>query len=206
MNERQRGGISYTDTGDPGEPVVVLLRGGAESAPWADLIAMLSPWMRVIVPEPPAEVPPEDHARRVRALLEDLGVSRWAIVGEGEGGPVAQRLALDGAVDAMILLSSSALEDADEALASLGIPVLAVYGEEDANLPATALAERFAEVLPMASVAVLPARGHALLEEAPETVAPLVFQWLRSQYLKVAHAHEGGPVVVTLGRRPPEDA
>jgi hypothetical protein len=51
----------------------------------------------------------------------------------------------------------------------------------------------------------LPGCGHFLLEDAPETVAPLMFQWLRSQYLGISHGHEEGPVTVTLGRRPPED-
>jgi len=59
-------------------------------------------------------------------------------------------------------------------------------------------------VLPRASVALLPGCGHFLLEDATETVAPLMFQWLRSQYLKVEHRHEpAGPVTVYLGRRPP---
>lgn len=89
-------------------------------------------------------------------------------------------------------------------LAGLDIPALVLWGEDDAFLPVD-LAERLGEALPRAAVALLPGCGHFLLEDAPETVAPLVFQWLRSQYLGITHAHEEGPVAVTLGRRPPED-
>ena len=96
------------------------------------------------------------------------------------------------------------LVDIGPRLAELEIPALVLWGEDDAFLPAE-LAERLGEALPRAAVALLPGCGHFLLEDAPETVAPLIFQWLRSQYLGISHAHEEGPVTVTLGRRPPED-
>ena len=74
------------------------------------------------------------------------------------------------------------------------------------KLPAE-LAERLGDALPWSSVALLPGCGHFLLEDAPETVGPLIVQWLRTRYLQLpqAHAHEGGAVTVELGRRPPED-
>ena len=87
-------------------------------------------------------------------------------------------------------------------LGGLDLPALVLWGEDDAYLDVR-LAERLGEALPRAAVAVLPGCGHFLLEDAPDTVVPLVFQWLRSQYLKHEHRHEpGGPVVVSLGRRP----
>ena len=201
------GELAYTDEGDPEDPPIVLLHGAAGSEdPWRDVRSMISPWARVIAPQPggDADAPPRELADRVRDLLERLGVLRFAVAGEGAGGRVAQLLALQGGVDALVLIGSPALDDADDALALLQIPVIVVLGEDDPELPATALAERLAEVLPMGSVALLPGRGHALFDEAPETVAPLVFQWLRSRYLKVAHSHESGPVVVELGRPTPE--
>jgi len=200
------GEIAYSDQGDPEDPPIVLLHGStASEGPWHDVRSMLSPWARVIAPQPrgDADASPRELADRVRDLLERLGVLRFAVAGEGDGGRVAQLLALDGGVDAMVLIGSPSLDDPD-ALSALEIPVLVALGEDDPELPATALAERFAEVLSMGSVALLPGRGHALFDEAPETVVPLVFQWLRSRYLKVSHAHEGGPVVVELGRRPRE--
>jgi pimeloyl-ACP methyl ester carboxylesterase len=91
-------------------------------------------------------------------------------------------------------------------LAELEIPAFVLWGEDDAFLPAE-LAERLGDALPWASVALLPGCGHFLLEDAPETVAPLIVQWLRTQYLRLpqAHAHDEGAVTVELGRRPPED-
>jgi len=201
-------GLAYRDEGDPEDPAVVLLHGPeGDDDPWAEVATLLSPWMRVISVGSIGDVDatPREDAVRVQALLRVLRVTRYAVAGEGAGGPVAQVLALDGAAEAMVLVGSPWLEGADGSLGSLEVPALVVYGEDDPTLPATALAERFAEILPMASVAMLPGRGNALLREAPETVVPLVFQWLRSRYLKVPHAHDGGPVVVELGRRPPED-
>lgn len=93
-------------------------------------------------------------------------------------------------------------EDSASQLSAMEMPVLVLWGEEDALVEA-AVAERLGDVLPWASVALLPGCGHLLLEDAPETVAPLIFQWLRSRYLKVEHHHEPGPVAVYLGRRPP---
>lgn len=200
---RHAGELTHVDAGDPEDPPIVLLHGSGED-PWRDVRPMLSPWMRVIAPTLRADASAAESAESIRRLLEGLGVGRFAVGGEGAGGRVAQLLALGGGVDAMVLISSPPLDHAD-ALSALGIPVLVVYGEDDRSLPATTLAERFADLLPMASVALLPGRGHALLEEAPGTVAPLVFQWLRSRYLKVEHSHEAGPVVVQLGRRPEEE-
>ena len=220
------------------------------------------------------------QAADVRSLLEALGIERFAVVGHGRGGGVAQLLALQGGVEALVLIDSIAfdawpspqilelrsrlgdvngdfihswfdtffdtgmahrerLSDADlqeyrrpfergdgvqrfarivsgfdgeglvglePRLAELEIPAFVLWGEDDAFLPA-ALAERLGDALPWASIALLPGCGHFLLEDAPETVAPLIVQWLRTQYLRLpqAHAHDEGAVTVELGRRPPQD-
>ena len=283
------GELAVVDAGDPEAPPVVLLSGGlTHSYIWRQLVPLLSPWMRVIAPdllgagdsESPAgaDLGLAAHAGSVRALLGELGVERFAIAGHGRGGGVAQLVAVETDVAALILIDSVAfaawpsktilemregLDDVDGAfvrswfetlfergmghrerlsdadldeflrpfegpdglerfvrvatdldgrglvgieprLAELEIPALVLWGEDDAFLPAE-LAERLGEALPRAAVALLPGCGHFLLEDAPETVAPLVFQWLRSQYLGISHAHEEGPVTVPLGRRPPQD-
>jgi pimeloyl-ACP methyl ester carboxylesterase len=283
------GELAVVDAGNPEAPPVVLLSGGLTSSyVWRQLVPLLSPWMRVIAPdllgagesESPAraDLGLAAHAETVRALLGELAVERFALAGHGRGGGVAQLVAVEGDVAALILIDSVAfdawpsrtildmrerlgevddafvrewfetlfergmghrerLSDADldefrrpfegpdglerfvrvatdldgrglvgiEArLAELEIPALVLWGEDDAFLPAE-LAERLGEILPRAAVALLPGCGHFLLEDAPETVAPLVFQWLRSQYLGISHAHEEGPVTVSLGRRPPEE-
>ncbi len=195
-------GLAYREEGDPADPVLVLLHDGTEEAdPWHELLPTLSTWMRVVAPRGEGADDPEALAERVRRLLDHLGVDRIAVLAEGAAGTVAQRLALDARVAALVLLAPPAVE---EGLAGREIPALVVYGEDDRTLRATELAERFAEALSMGSVALLPGRGHAVLEEAPETVGPLVFRWLRSAFLGAPHTHEAGPVVLELGR-PPEE-
>jgi 2-hydroxymuconate-semialdehyde hydrolase len=87
-------------------------------------------------------------------------------------------------------------------LAKLEVPVLILWGEEDPFLPVE-LAERLGEALPGSTTGLLPGCSHFLPEDAPQTVGPLVYEYLRSQYLRDTHAHpEGGPVPVFLERPP----
>lgn len=285
------GELAIVEAGGPDAPPVVLLSGGFTSSYlWRGLIPLLSPWMRVIAPdllgsgdsESPegADLRLPAQAVNVRSLLEALDIERAAVVGHGRGGGVAQLLAVEGGVDALVLIDPiafdawpsariadlrSRLGDVDEAfvrswfetffdvgmghrerlseadleeyrrpfeendgverfvrvaaafdgqglidleprLAELEIAAFILWGEDDAFLPAH-LAERLGDALPWASVALLPGCGHFLLEDAPETVAPLIVQWLRTQYLRLppAHAHAEGAVTVELGRHPPGD-
>jgi pimeloyl-ACP methyl ester carboxylesterase len=101
-------------------------------------------------------------------------------------------------------LDGRGLVGLERRLAELQIPALVLWGEEDRFLPVE-LAERLGDALPMATVALLPGCGHLLLDDAPETVAPLVFQYLRSRYLGTPHTHDDGVVTVQLGRPPQED-
>ncbi|MGH2526353.1 MAG: alpha/beta fold hydrolase [Actinomycetota bacterium] len=282
------GEFALVDEGDPEAPPVVLLSGGITSSyAWRRLIPLLSPFMHVIAPDllgsgdseaaDGADLRLPSHADHVRALLRALGVERFAVVGHGHGGGVAQLLALDGNVDALVLIDAIAfdawpaqrvrelntqldqldaedvetwlsemldagtkraqlttadvheyvrpfagpgglerfrrviasfdgdgLTDLEPRFAGLEIPVFIVWGEDDTFvMPENA--ERLADVLPWSSVALLPGCGHFLLEDAADTVAPLIFKWFQRQYLKVEHRHEAdaGPVVVSLGRRPP---
>lgn len=129
-----------------------------------------------------------------RLTADDLAEYRRPFEGErGDAAFVRWLLALDG--------EGLAGREAD--LERLEIPALVLWGEDDVFHP-PAHAERVGDALPMASIALLPGCGHFLLEDAPETVAPLVFEYLRSRYLGAPHAHETGPVTVELGLRPPE--
>jgi 2-hydroxymuconate-semialdehyde hydrolase len=277
------GELAYADMGEG--PAAVLLHGHPTSSVlWRDLGPALSIGMRVIVPDllgygesekPTPGLSLAEQAASVRALLTKLGVERFAAVGHGLGGGVAQRLAFDGGVDALILIDSVAfdawpspatrelqanpppgtpeaaetlvrewlahavrkraftadeleayvrpwrddpaalpralqaldgrgLEGSAPTLAALEAPVLVVWGEDDPFLPA-ALAERLGEALPGSMVALLPGCGHLVMEDAPDTVAGLVHQFLRRQYLREEHHHaHDGPVRVFLQR--PSDA
>jgi pimeloyl-ACP methyl ester carboxylesterase len=276
------GELAYVEAGQG--PAVVLLHGFPTSSfLWRDLLPVLSIGMRVVAPdllgygdsERPggADLSLVAQAGYVRELTEALGIDRFAAVGHGLGGGVAQRLALDGGVDALVLIDSYAfdqwpsagarevadlpadsspeevdallrgwvedtlmkraftpdeiegyvrpwrgdagalvraitaldgrgLEDAEKGLSDLAGPTFVIWGEDDPYQPA-ALAERLGEALPGSMVALLPGCGHLVTEEAPDTVAGLVSQFLRRQYLKEEHRHaHDGPVRVYLERPP----
>lgn len=265
------GEMAYVDEGEG--PAVVLLHGFPTSAHlWRNLVPLLAPRARVIAPDllgygdsaKPEGVPLDlrAQARYVRELLGGLGVDRVAAVGHGVGGGVAQRLAAEGGVEALVLLDSpcldampveglrvvggaQAVDDAaaatrlverafdvgmghrgrlaeedlaefarpwrsdpgallraaralagegpaglEDGLRDRGIPAFVVWGEDDPFHP-VALAERLGEALPGSTVALLPGCSHFVLEDAPETVAPMVAEFLRVRYLG-AGVHAGG--------------
>ncbi|HEY6568139.1 MAG TPA: alpha/beta hydrolase [Actinomycetota bacterium] len=114
------GELAYLDEGDG--PVVLLLHGfPTSSALWREFVPLLAGRFRVIAPDLmgsgdslPAEGSSLDlaaHAAAIRSLLTHLDVDRFAAVGHGEGGGVAQLLALDGSgVDALVLIDSVAFD------------------------------------------------------------------------------------------------
>jgi pimeloyl-ACP methyl ester carboxylesterase len=80
----------------------------------------------------------------------------------------------------------------------LDLPILLVWGEDDPWLPPS-LGERLQEELGDAALALLPGCSHFALEDAPETVTPIVFEYLRLRYLGEGHAHAPAAVPVDLG-------
>jgi 2-hydroxymuconate-semialdehyde hydrolase len=114
------GELAYVDEGD-GPPVVLLHGFPTFSHLWRDLVPMLAPRFRVIAPDLlgyGASSKPEDaasltvpaQAEHVRTLLRRLDVPEYAVAGHDIGGGVAQLLALDGAVDVLVLLDSIAFD------------------------------------------------------------------------------------------------
>lgn len=132
-----------------------------------------------------------------RLLPEDLElfVEPWR---EDPGALLRAARALDG-----MGLAGAAARIREQA-----IPVLVLWGEEDPWLPAS-LAERLQDEIGEAAVALLPGCSHFVLEDAPETVAPIVFEFLRLRYLGESHGHGPPPTPVDLGvsfERPQEPA
>lgn len=108
-----------------------------------------------------AELPEEDmeeYLRPWRGEAPALGRTFRAVNGEGLAG-------------------------SEEALGALEMPVFVLWGEED-PYQGPENAERLSEVMPRATVATLPGVSHYLTEDAPETVGPLISQWLRAVYLE----------------------
>lgn len=100
------------------------------------------------------------------------------------------------------------LAGTEQQLKALDIPTLVLWGEDDPYQPPE-LAERLWDLLPDASIALLPGCSHYVTQDAAETVLPLILQFLRKRYLGEeghGHEHQAGPVTVDLGvsfDRPP---
>jgi pimeloyl-ACP methyl ester carboxylesterase len=281
--------MAFIEEGDLEDPAVVFLHGFPTSSfLWREFVPLFAPWTHVIAPDllgcgssgmpEEGELHIRAQAGYIRELLAGLGVDGFAIVAHGHGGGIAQLLAVEGGVEAMVLVDSIAfdawpsettkamqrlapgewredvvrealdaflhqamakperrtddLRDAyvapfsgqegvraffrgidaadglgllgrEDELATLSCPTLILWGEEDPYLPVE-VAERLNDAIPTSSLAVLPGCSYLLPEDAPETIAPLAFDYLRSKYLGRSHSHgEPGAVPISLERRPP---
>jgi len=284
------GEIAYVEEGDADSPAVVFLHGFPTSSfLWREFVPLFAPWTHVVAPDllgcgdsgrpEDAELHIRAQAGYVRELLTQLGIDRFAAVGHGHGGGIAQLLALEGGVEAMVLIDSVAFDawpgeatrrlqrlpeheqtedvvrtafDAflgeamayperltdevraeylrpflgergvraffrgigaadglglagrEEDLGKLACPTLILWGEDDPYFPAE-VAERLNDAILTSSLALLPSCSHLLPEDAPETIGPLMFDYLRSRYLGRPHLHgEPGAVPISLERRPPD--
>jgi 2-hydroxymuconate-semialdehyde hydrolase len=278
------GELAYVDTGE-GLPVLLLHGFPLSSHVWRDVIPLLSSRFRVIAPDllgagdsdmratAPLGIGPQ--AGYVRELLDGIGIGSVAAVGHASGGGVAQLLALDGGVDAMVLIDTLAFDgwpgsatrsvqrtpperevaelveieirawlrqgmgDPDRLpeaaikeyvrpyrsaegvrtffrgaraldgngltgheaeMADWTFPVLILWGEDDPFL-SWRLGERLNEAIPSSTLGLLPGCGHHLVEDAIETVGPMIHEYLRARYEGAPHGHEG-VVMLQLERRP----
>jgi 2-hydroxymuconate-semialdehyde hydrolase len=99
-------------------------------------------------------------------------------------------------------IEGQGLAGRDQELAELDAPALILWGEDDPFLPVE-LAERLGDLLPGSTTGLLPGCSHFVTEDAPQTVGPLIYEYLRSRYLHDVHEHEpSGPVPVFLERPP----
>lgn len=108
------GELAYLDVGEG--PAVVLLHGFPQSSfAWRDLAGLLAGRFRVIAPDllgagdsdkpDDAQLDIRAQSRYVRELLAGLGIDRFGVVGAGHGGGIAQLIAVDGGVEALVLLN-----------------------------------------------------------------------------------------------------
>ena len=181
-------------------PILLLLHDRDRTAQaWREFVPLFEARFQVLAPDLPAGAE-LDH---VRGLLDG---SRCAVIGHGAGGALAQTLALEGRVEAMVLLDAPRASGVtDDDLAAFDFPVLLLWGEDDEQVP-VAIAESLNEAIPTSTLGLVPGCGHDLLAEAAPTVAPLIFEYLRARYLKAPHGHDhahDGIVRIQLERRPP---
>jgi pimeloyl-ACP methyl ester carboxylesterase len=131
----------------------------------------------------PDRLPPDDVEAYVRAWSGPDGVaSFFRFVRQIDGTGLAGR-------------------EAD--LGRLEIPVLIFWGERDPFYP-SAIGERLNEAIPTSTLGLLPGCGHFLMDEAPETLVPMIFEYLRARFLHAPHGHGvEGIVTIQLERKPP---
>ena len=186
-------------------PIVLLLHDeGRLADQWREFIPLLEARFRVVAPD----LPSGDVGTRLDHVRAAIDGERCGVVGHGTGGSLAQSLAADGGVDAMVLLDAPRAEDVgDDDLASFEFPVLLLWGEDDAVVPVS-IAEELNDAIPTSTLGVLPGCGHELTDDAATTIAPMILEYLRARYLKQSHSHEtghghDGVVRIQLERRPP---
>ena len=178
------------DEGD-GPPVVLLHGRGGSAGAWRELVPLLATRCRVVIPDEPQDP---------RAELQEI--DRFAVVGEREGADLALDLCLESDhADALVLLTPTRAGLRD-ALGAVEIPVLIFAGEDDPETP-TAVAEALNDAIPTSTLGLLPGAGHHLVEEAPATIFPMIYEYLRARYLKAPHGHGAeGIVTIQLERKP----
>jgi pimeloyl-ACP methyl ester carboxylesterase len=190
-------------------PLLLLLHDeGRSSDQWREFVPLLESRFRVIAPD----LPRGDERAAIDLVRRSLGGERCGVIGHGTGGSLAQTLAAEGGVEAMVLLDAprSAAAD-DRVLASFDFPVLLLWGEDDAVVPVS-VAEELNDAIATSTLGLLPDRGHDITDEAAATIAPMILEYLRARYLKASHDHgphhdpghaHDGVVRIQLERRPP---
>jgi pimeloyl-ACP methyl ester carboxylesterase len=181
-------------------PLLLLLHDrGAAPDRWRDLALLFEERFRVRVPD----LARADGIDAVRAILDG---ERCGVVGHGAGGALAQALAAEGRVEAMVLIDAPRAPGVDDAtLASFDFPVLLLWGEEDDVVPLE-VAEELNDAIPTSTLGVVPGCGHDLPAEAGATIGPMILEYLRARYLRAPHGHDhahDGIVRIQLERRPP---
>jgi pimeloyl-ACP methyl ester carboxylesterase len=184
-------------------PLLLFLHDERRSAEqWREFVPLFESRFRVIAPD----LPDGDIGAQGAHVRGSVGEERFGVVGHGTGGKLAQVLARDGGVDAMVLLDAPRADGiTDEELGGFGFPVLLLWGEADDAVP-VAVAEELNDAIPTSTLGILPGCGHELTDEAAATIAPMIYEYLRARYLKASHSHDDGHegvVRIQLERRPP---
>lgn len=121
------GHLHYVDEGPRSAPALLLVHGTPTwSFEYRHAIRALSEKWRVIavdhmgfgLSERPKNFSyrPEDHAKNLRAFVDELKLERFSLVAHDFGGPIALPLALDGRVDKLVVFNTWMWKFDDEAM------------------------------------------------------------------------------------------
>jgi pimeloyl-ACP methyl ester carboxylesterase len=99
-------------------------------------------------------------------------------------------------------LDGLGLKQLERSMTAWDLPTLILWGEDDPFHPVD-IAERLNAAIPSSALGLVPGCGHFLPDEAPETIFPIISEYLRANYLRIPHGHQpAGPVLVPLGAVP----
>jgi pimeloyl-ACP methyl ester carboxylesterase len=99
-------------------------------------------------------------------------------------------------------LDGLGLKQLEPSMTAWDLPTLILWGEDDPFHPVD-IAERLNAAIPSSALGLVPGCGHFLPDEAPETIFPIISEYLRANYLRIPHGHQpAGPVLVPLGAVP----
>jgi 2-hydroxymuconate-semialdehyde hydrolase len=116
--------------------------------------------------------------------------------------PWAPPAPVDGLFRFARSLDGLGLKPLERPMAAWELPTLILWGEDDPFHPVD-IAERLNAAIPSSALGLVPESGHFLPDEAPETIFPIIAEYLRANYLRIPHAaHATGPVLVPLGAMP----
>jgi len=102
-------------------------------------------------------------------------------------------------------LDGRGLSGREAELGAVAAPTLILWGEDDPVYP-PAVGERLNDAMPSSTLGLLPGCGHYLVEEAADTLGPMISEYLRARYAHAPHGHadpNAGIVMLQLERRPP---
>lgn len=141
----------------------------------------------------------DGFARQVLEVTFDLGMGHRHRLADEDLEAYVRPWAADPAAlhRAAMGIDGVGLDGTEDRLSRLDARALILWGEDDPFLPPE-LAERLGEALPGSTVGVLPGCSHFLTEDAPETVVPLIADYLRIHHLGAGHGH-AGPQLLELG-------
>jgi len=96
-------------------------------------------------------------------------------------------------------LDGLGLRELEVQMRTWDLPTLILWGEQDPFHPPSA-GERLNDAIASSALGLVPDCGHFLPEEAPETIYPIISEYLRANYLRMPHGHAAeGPILVPMG-------
>jgi pimeloyl-ACP methyl ester carboxylesterase len=182
------GGLVYCEAGS-GETIVAIT--GDERHP-TRAHALLAERRRVIVFAMTADAgSPREAARRIGAVVAELGIARFDMIGEGAGAEIAMWLALapEAQIGSVVLAGPASVLGGlpDEAFREMKRPALVLSGTKDQS----ATGDRWRALLPECHFMLVYDAGPAIGAERPEALAFITREFFERRDLFLVSRENG---------------